>query len=145
MEYEVDHLMLLPEEKWIFIKNPVLTTQEVWQLCADESADERDDYYDCHSLREQYEMAYDDHYEWEHGYDDDYYDYHPCDYEWEESDHPSDVFYCYEEEVEAEKRCEDASVWQTTRDEIAWFDESCDPLQPEPRPLISDHHNRKAA
>jgi len=138
----------LPEEKWAYIKNPRLTTEEVWKLCADESASDFEDMDEFYSVGEQYEMAYDDHYDWVHGiYDDDNYyddyDHHPCDYEWEESDHPSDVFYCYEEEQAGDKWIEDAKVWDQTDREYAVFLESTEPIQPEPRPLITDHHNRK--
>ena len=142
----VDDCGILPEEKWEYIRNPRLTTEEVWQLCADESAVERDydydydDYPDCY-----YDDCYDDYYDDYDPYYDDYYEYHPCDYEWAESDHPSDVFYCREMEQAGDKWIEDCKVWSETVQEIARFEESCDPLQPEPRPLISAHHYRKAA
>ena len=41
----VDDCGILPEEKWEYIKNPSLSTKEIWQLFADESADERADRY----------------------------------------------------------------------------------------------------
>lgn len=137
---------LLPEEKWAYIKNPRLTTEEVWQLCADESSDERADEYgrydpaDCWDGYDYYNDGYD--------YDDDYHDY---DYDcWDYDCHYHECHYDddygqqeYEEEVEHDKWHEAAAVWRTTCDEIAEFDESCEPLQPEPRPLIINHHNRK--
>jgi hypothetical protein len=161
----VDDCGILPEEKWEYIKNPSLSTKEIWQLCADESASDLDESYDMdryYSHREQYDMAYSDHYDWVDGIDPDYdyYDYyadydeyHPCDYEWYESDHPSNIFFCHELEKESEKYIEDCKVWSKTVQEIAGFDE-CEmvdgvphppELKPEPRPLISDHHYRKAA
>ena len=158
----VDDCGILPEEKWEYIKNPRLSTKEIWQLFADESADERADRYghryddieECWgydpyhpSVNSDYD-DYDDNY-----YYDDYDEYHPCDYEWYESDHPSSIFFCHEMEKESEKYIEDCKVWSETVQEIAWFDE-CEivdgvphppELKPEPRPLISDHHYRKAA
>ena len=142
----VDDCGILPEEKWEYIKNPRLTTEEVWQLCADESASDFEDTDEFYSMREQYEMAYDDHYDWEHD-DDNYYDpydeYHPVDYEWYESDRPSNVYYCYEMEQAAEKWIADAKVWDQTDREYAMFLESTEPIQPEPPASITDHHNRK--
>ena len=147
----VDDCGILPEEKWEYIKNPSLSTKEIWQLCADESAVERDydydydDYPDCY-----YDDCYDDYYD---DYDPYYDECHPCDYEWYESDHPSSIFFCHEMEKESEKYIEDCKVWSETVQEIAWFDE-CEivdgvphppELKPEPRPLISDHRYRKAA
>ncbi len=144
----VDDCGILPEEKWEYIKNPRLSTKEIWQLFADESADERADRYghrydDIEECWDYHADDYDDNY-----YYDDYdpYDeYYPCDYEWYESDHPSSIFFCHEMEKESEKYIEDCKVWSETVQEIARFEESCDPPQPEPRPLISDHHYRKAA
>ncbi len=141
----VDDCGILPEEKWKYIKNPSLSTKEIWQLFADESADERADRYghrydDIEECWDYYADDYDDNY-----YYDDYDEYYPCDYEWYESDHPSSIFFCHEMEKESEKYIEDCKVWSETVQEIAWFEESCDPPQPEPRPLISDHHYRKAA
>ena len=164
----VDDCGLLPEEKWVFIKNPVLTTEEVWQLCADESdlgrSYDMDKYYTrYYSLREQYDMAYDDHYDWVEGIDpdyDDYYDYYdpyydgyPIDHWQEQIDSLQKGFFLHELEKESEKYIEDCKVWDETVQEIAGFDE-CEmvdgvphppELNPEPRPLISDHHYRKAA
>ena len=146
----VDDCGILPEEKWEYIRNPRLTTEEVWQLCADESADERADRYghrydDIEECWDYYADDYDD-YDDNYYYDyDEYYEYHPCDYEWYESDHPSSIFFCHELEKESEKYIENCKVWSETVQEIARFEESCDPPQPEPRPLISDHHYRKAA
>lgn len=141
----VDDCGILPEEKWAYIKNPRLTTEEVWQLCADESASDFEDMDDRYSWRDQYEMSYDEHYDWVHGiYDDDNYDdYYPCDYEWYESDRPSNVYYCYEMEQAAEKWIADAKVWDQTDREYAMFLESTEPIQPEPPASITDHHNRK--
>ena len=134
---------VLPEEKWKYIKNPRLTTQEVWQLCADESASDFEDMDEFYSVREQYEMAYDEHYDWEHDDYDPYDDYYPCDYEWYESDRPSNVYYCYEMEQAAEKWIADAKVWDQTDREYAMFLESTEPIQPESPASITDHHNRK--
>ena len=150
----VDDCGILPEEKWEYIKNPALTAEEVWKLCADESADERADRYghryddieECWGYDPYHPSVNSDYDDYDHYDDYDPYDeYYPCDYEWYESDRPSNVYYCYEMEQAAEKYIEDCKVWSETVQEVARFEESCDPPQPEPRPLISDHHYRKAA
>lgn len=137
----VDDCGILPEEKWEYIKNPSLSTKEIWQLCADESADERAD---------RYGHRYDDYDPWEdydpwddYDYYDDYDEYHPCDYEWYESDHPSNIFFCHEMEKASEKYIGDCKVWSETVQEIAQFEER--PCTPEPEPRITNHHYRKAA
>jgi hypothetical protein len=138
----------LPEEKWKYIKNPRLTTEEVWKLCADESSDERADDYgrydpaDCWDGYDYYNDGYDD---YDNKHDEHFGHLDDEDMMWQ--DYRTDWFEIHAQEQAGDKWCEDAaeeaSVWQTTRDEITRFEESCDPLQPEPRPLITDHHNRK--
>lgn len=137
----VDDCGILPEEKWEYIKNPSLSTKEIWQLCADESADERAD---------RYGHRYDDYDPWD-DYDP-YYDYDPFreyDYEFphqrmmEEADSPPSVFFIHELEKESEKYIEDCKVWHQTVEEIAQFEER--PCTPEPEPRITNHHYRKAA
>ena len=146
-EEELDVVEDIPVNPWDrldHILNPAPTLGEVWELCALESEDEREDRYghQADDIGECWDAHhYDEHY---HDYDDYDYDY-DFDYHYHDSDHPSDVFYCHEEDAADERRHEAVAVWQTTCDEIARFDESCEPLQPEPRPLISDHHSRKAA
>ena len=147
----VDDCGILPEEKWEYIKNPSLSTKEIWQLFADESADERADRYghrydDIEECWDYHADDYDDNY-----YYDDYDDYdpyddgYPIDHWQEQIDSLREGFFLHELEKESEKYIEDCKVWSETVQEIARFEESCDPPQPEPRPLISDHHYRKAA
>ena len=153
----VDDCGILPEEKWEYIKNPSLSTKEIWQLFADESADERADRYghryddieacwgyDPYDPFDYYDYGpYDDDYD-PYGYDP-YEDGYPIDHWQEQIDSLQEGFFLHELEKESEKYIEDCKVWSETAQEIARFEESCDPPQPEPRPLISDHHYRKAA
>ena len=147
----VDDCGILPEEKWEYIKNPRLTTEEIWQLCADESADERADRYG-HRYDDIEECWDYDDYDYYDDYDP-YYDGYPIDHWQEQIDSLQEGFSLHEMEKESEKYIEDCKVWSETVQEIAGFDE-CEmvdgvphppELKPEPRPLISDHHYRKAA
>jgi hypothetical protein len=134
-----------PWDRLDHILNPAPTLDEVWELCALESEDEREDRYG--HQHDDIDECWNNHHYWHDDYDDNYYyyeDYYEDD-AWEDSYRDDDGLQEYEEDEANEKRYEDASVWRTTCNEIAEFNESCEPPQPEPRPLISDHHSRKAA